>query len=343
MKSVNWDVLALTRFVLAWVVVSVHTFMPSRIAGAFVVFGGKAAVIGFMLISGFSIAASIQSRPQGFLLRRILRIYPMYFGAILFTLVVQALLEPRVEVGGMTIEASGWGRIIGNFLLTQMYLCKALDFNGPFWSLSIEVSYYLMAPLLLLLPRIWLMVAIIVSGVAFVLPENPDNGRIYELLTHFHGLRYLWSWLVGFWIFGNTSRLLSLAGLLFCLAVFPFGARDLDGWAPFLTILGTYLLLHYSHVIAVHVKVRRLFEFMGDLSYPIYLVHFPLSVLLVAGMNVRSDLVFFGLILVMAYLNILVFDRYLKRVFFGPIFRKVFALDIWSRLIPGTLRATGRN
>lgn len=327
-KPINWDVLALTRFFLAWVVVSVHTFMPSSIASAFVIFGGKAAVVGFMLISGFSIAASIDSRPQGFLLRRILRIYPMYFGAVLFTLVVQALLEPRVEVAGMTIEASGWGRIVGNLLLTQMYLCKALDFNGPVWSLSIEVSYYLMAPLLLLLPRAWLMVAIVLSGVAFVLPVMPENGRPYELLTHFNGLRYLWSWLIGFCIFGNTSRLLSVVGMLFCLAVFPFGARDLDGWVPFLTIAATYLLLHYSHVIAATGSVGKLFDFMGDMSYPIYLVHFPLSVLLVARMNVQSDLLFFALTLALAYLNILVFDKYLKRVIFGPMFRRLFALRL---------------
>ena len=325
-RAISWETLALTRFLLAWVVLSVHTFMPSRIASAFVIFGGKAAVIGFMLISGFSIAASIKSRPQGFILRRILRIYPMYFGAVLFTLLVQALMAPRVEVAGMTIEASGWGRILGNLLLTQMYLCKTLDFNGPFWSLSIEFSYYMVAPLFLLLPRAWLLFLIVLSGVVFVLPVNPDNGRLYDLLTHFNGLRYLWSWLMGFCIFSNTSRPLAVIGLLFSLAVFPFGARDLDGYVPFLTILGTYVLLHCAHLISVGGYAGKAFDFLGDMSYPLYLVHFPLSVLLVAGLHVQSDILFFALALALTYLNILLFDGYLKRVFFRPVFTRLYSL-----------------
>jgi peptidoglycan/LPS O-acetylase OafA/YrhL len=327
-REVNWELLALTRFVLAWIVVSVHTYMPSQIAGLFGALGGKAAVVGFMLISGFSIAASIEARPQEFILRRILRIYPMYFGALLLTLLVQALIGPHVEVAGTVIEASGWGRIIGNLLLTQMYLCKALEFNGPFWSLSIEFSYYLLAPLLLLLPRALLFALAIVSGVVFTLPPDPDASRYYDLLTRFNGLRYLWSWLIGFCLFYNRSKAIALAGLILCLVVFPLSGRDYSGLPTLLTILGTYAVLQFSNKIRLNEFCKRTFTFLGDLSYPLYLVHFPLGLLLVVGLGVRSDLMFFALAMGLAYLNILLFDGFLKRRLFKPIFTSLYRLGV---------------
>jgi peptidoglycan/LPS O-acetylase OafA/YrhL len=332
-KSVNWEVLALTRFFLAWVVLSVHTFMPSRIADAFAMFGGKAAVVGFMLISGFSIAASIEARPRDFILRRILRIYPMYFGALLLTLLVQGLLGPSVEIGGGVVHASGWGRILGNLLLTQMYLCKTMEFNGPFWSLSIEFSYYLMAPLFLLLPRRVLYLLIIVSGVVFTLPTNPDAGHLYDLLTRFNGLRYIWSWVLGFCLYFNRSRALSILGLIFCLIVFPLSDKDYSGYATLVTIVLTYAVLEFSHMVRVNRLCEKSFTFLGDLSYPLYLVHFPLAILLVAGLQVESDLLFFAVSLAIAYLNILLFDSYLKTIFFKPFVTRLYRAEIWKRLI----------
>ncbi len=342
-KAVNWEFIALTRFVLAWIVVSVHTFMPSQIAEAFVMFGGKAAVVGFMLISGFSIAASIEARPHEFVLRRILRIYPMYFGALLFTLVVQLWVGPKVEVGGMVVEADGWGKFIGNALLVQMYLCKALNFNGPFWSLSIEFSYYLMAPLFLLLPRVILYPIVVASGVAFVLPSNPEAGKLYDLLTRFNGLRYLWSWLIGFCLYYNKNSIVSIAGLVFCLIVFSFSDKDFSGYVNWATIAFAFAVLQFSSYIKLNDFCKRLFNFLGDLSYPLYLVHFPLAILLVAGFNVTSDLLFFGLSLLLAYLNILVFDQVLKRIFFKPMTSKVYRLKMWGKLVPAGLLSARRE
>jgi peptidoglycan/LPS O-acetylase OafA/YrhL len=43
----------------------------------------KAAVVGFLVISGFSIAASLDRDPNGFYFRRFKRIYPIYFFAVL--------------------------------------------------------------------------------------------------------------------------------------------------------------------------------------------------------------------------------------------------------------------
>jgi peptidoglycan/LPS O-acetylase OafA/YrhL len=337
-QDINWDVLALARFVLACIVVSVHTYVPSAVASSIGQLGGKAAVVGFLLISGFSIAGSIDSRPQEFLLRRILRIYPMYFGALLLTLVAQGLLYPEAELQGTRVTADGWLTYIGNFLLTQLYLCKAVSFNGPVWSLSIEFSYYVMAPLFLLLPRLVLLCIILISGCVFVLPQQPDSGIAYDLLTRFNGLRYLWPWLIGFCLYFNHSLRLAIAAMAFALVVFSHSDRDYARWIELITIAGTLLLLHFSGLFTPGPRLRRAFAFLGDISYPLYLVHFPLAFLLFAGLGVRSALAFFVVSLLMSWIMILVFDGPVKQRIFKPLFTFIYHMPAWKRVLPPALR-----
>ncbi len=83
---VNWPVLALARFVLAFIVVSAHAVNytsapgPLGLVGHFNPFN---AVMGFLLISGLSIGKSILSVREGFFIRRVKRIYPVYMASIL--------------------------------------------------------------------------------------------------------------------------------------------------------------------------------------------------------------------------------------------------------------------
>src|SRR6218665_3154567 len=89
----QWALLALMRFGLSAIVAVGHLglFLPGE-AGwihAANLLDGKAAVIGFLMISGYSIHASLEREPDGFLLRRFLRVYPLYFLCVLFTCLVE--------------------------------------------------------------------------------------------------------------------------------------------------------------------------------------------------------------------------------------------------------------
>src|SRR6516225_10531904 len=92
-RDTDWQGLALLRFFLAWVVLSGHLQVfatrPAPWVGVFAEFDGKAAVIGFLLVSGYSIAASLERSGRGFYRRRFLRIYPPYLAALVFAAVLQ--------------------------------------------------------------------------------------------------------------------------------------------------------------------------------------------------------------------------------------------------------------
>ena len=128
----KWSLLALARFLLAFVVASAHLtdFVPLGWLAVVPWFGMFEPVLCFLLISGYSIGNSYGKEPQGFLLRRAWRIYPIYIGAIALTLF--AIPLPW---------SSGAWTIAQNVLFLNQ-LTTERSFVGPAWSLSLEVWLY---------------------------------------------------------------------------------------------------------------------------------------------------------------------------------------------------------
>lgn len=323
----SWDVLGLTRFALACIVVCTHAESPSSIAQGVAAFGGKAAVVAFLLISGYSIAASLAKNREGFIHRRLLRIYPMYFGAVLLTLGVQIWAGPATY-NGIEVAPSGAYQVTCNFAIAQMYLCKAMGFNGPLWSLGVEFSYYLLAPLFLLLPRPLIVLAVILSCVVYALPTGGDHGLAYTILTKFNGLKFIWAFMIGFALFHQRKAAPLAAALVVCLAVFPMNLGMYTGLMNLITIGGTILLLGFSHLIRLRGRLKRLAYTLGDISYPLYLVHFPLGILLADAFGIQSDAVYVIGSLSLSVVFLIVFDHYFKTLAFIPLMKGVGRLRL---------------
>jgi peptidoglycan/LPS O-acetylase OafA/YrhL len=142
---VNWELLATLRFLLALIVVCHHITMHFRDVDGFTKFvaefAGKAAVIGFLLVSGFSIAASFERNRRDFYRRRSIRVYPLYIVAVVVGFALEQSLHGFIEMpSGAQIYGNGLLVAVGNALLVQTFLVKPIAFNGPVWSLAIEVS-----------------------------------------------------------------------------------------------------------------------------------------------------------------------------------------------------------
>jgi peptidoglycan/LPS O-acetylase OafA/YrhL len=103
--------------------------------------GGKAAVLGFLLISGISIGHSYYNSQSGFLKRRFLRVYPLYFFAVLFGVFTQYFLGSPYQLPNINMVAAGIGTSIGNFVLLQGIAVNTITNNGPLWSLGVEFFY----------------------------------------------------------------------------------------------------------------------------------------------------------------------------------------------------------
>jgi peptidoglycan/LPS O-acetylase OafA/YrhL len=315
-SSINWEALAGLRFSLACVVAFGHVRWFSGNADLFVEFcaslGGKAAVAGFLVVSGYSIMASLEHNQEGFYQRRFLRIYPLYFVALLFTLVLQTCLGKVSVSQGRTFVPDGPAIVVGNFLLLQTFVVKPVAFNGPVWSLSIEVFYYLLAPFFLRLPRGLLLFLIAVSAAVYLTPRSEEWGRFVYLLTRFNAAMYLWPWLLGFLYFRMLSPSACIA--LACAACAAIKLNDRVNPEPFapLTLAVTLLLVGCARHLQTPQRARAVLDFLGDVSFPLYLFHLPAFLFGYAALGMRNPWALMGLAMFCSIAAYYVVDVYLK-------------------------------
>ncbi len=138
-QSHRWAWLGLARFCLASIVAATH--LGGFVQSTAITFVGSAAfeaILGFLAISGFSIAHSYLSRPEGYFKRRVLRIYPVFAASFVSSLLVfycyQGIKYPPFV-------------ILANLVFLNGIITPVSIVWGS-WTLAIEVWLYCLAPFL---------------------------------------------------------------------------------------------------------------------------------------------------------------------------------------------------
>ena len=276
-RDTSWELLAGIRFTLAAIVVFGHIRWLGAPCPTFVRicdFCPFTAVLCFLVISGYSMAHSVASRPAGFLVRRVTRIYPMYALSVLIGLVPAALL-------GWTTGRT-WKDAVMNLGFLQTFHCMPIVGNGVTWSLAVEVAFYALTPLLARMATVGLLGCAAVSAAAFV--AFPYLHLPYfNLLTH--GLPFLflgWAWLAGFIFYRCRAQPLAggylIAAMVLLTTLNPMFAERRHE----LTVVIAMLAVVASGTGAqIPSRVRPVLSFLGDLSFPLYLFHAPVILFMV--------------------------------------------------------------
>lgn len=286
-----WANLAFIRFFLAWIVMCHHfrNIIPSSyFLSFFDKFDGFAAVLSFLVISGFSIAHSISKRSQKFYQRRLMRIYPLYIFSIFlafipFLPIVHSLMSSELS----HIDRPTLSNVIGNIFGSQTFVVFPLSSNGAVWSLGVEFFCYLLAPLLMKLRTRQILSLIAISAACYLLFPALQIVQIKNLPYSRFGFPFLmlfWAWLLGFFYFFNHKRLAAKI-LLVCLGCVAIGMYDRESLAIFTYILTTITLIwsaSKNNNFTLPGRVLRAFNYLGELSYPLYLFHVPLIPIILA-------------------------------------------------------------
>ncbi len=319
-RPTSWELLAALRFFLAWVVLTGHltwfSVTPIPWAEWFSAFGGKAAVVGFLLVSGYSIAASLSRSGDGFYRRRLLRIYPLYFFAILYGVLLEHAFHGHTSVPGSSFDGHGWPTAIGNFLLLQTFVVKPIAFDGPVWSLSVEASFYLIAPLLWRLRTIPLVAIVVVSAICYLLPAHDEWGYAYFFVSKLNALKYLWCWLLGFLLWRDAGLAMNALALACAPLMLAPATRSPLCLVTYGLSLAVILL---SGHVSVPARFRRTFDYLGDVSYPLYLFHLPTLILAYGLCGVRSPIALAATALAVGVAALYLIDGYVKRKVFVPL------------------------
>lgn len=256
--------------------------------------GGYLAVDFFFALSGLVLGRAYEQRLRreltvgDFMLQRFIRLWPMF--ALGLGLAVAKSVGQIVAGDANALSPMQ----VGGALLTEVFLMPSpvtgvdlFPLNGPAWSLFFELAINLVfAVWFVFLRRAWLRLIVIAAG-----------ALVLVAALQYQTLNLGWSW---------STSWAGLARVTFSFCVGVLVARDgvrakAETWLMVLPIGGLVALMllpvarewraFYDAVIALFISpavlvvgaklqapkaLHRACEALGDLSFPLYAIHFPL-------------------------------------------------------------------
>ena len=252
-------------------------------------------VIVFFVLSGFSIAHSLSSNTsvKQFYLRRLIRIYPSYIVALIWAGLIFALTRywfPEWYDGSMTKFAFERTVPMNSFfepavmLRNIFYMTDEQGMIAPFWSLTYEVIFYILAPFLFRRVNWYILASIILFLVNLFFQEFVLSLGIPKYFFKFLFVYNIYFALgVGLYnyfetvkaMFEKVSKRLFLLFIIIAIVLtygsniyFQVGTIYSFGAAA---VLGALLIIFF---LKYQVQIPWLIN-IGKFSYTLYIVHYP--------------------------------------------------------------------
>lgn len=278
---------------------------------------GPLGVIFFFVLSGFLITFLLLKEKEvsgtvavkKFYLRRILRIWPLYY---LITILGFFVL-PHIPL----IHHSYLGKIMeenfsGNLILFLLFLPNlafakygAVPHIGQTWSIGVEEQFYLLWPLIVKyskkllnsLVAVILILIVLKVIVIFVVHSYPESSALKVLKT-FLAMTKMESMAIGGigayylyfhpdkikFIYNNLLLVTCIILIPILVYIFPFRIQDVS--YLFYSLLFLIIILNVSCNTNSWIKPEnRVFKMLGDISYGIYMYHLIVVVFVITGLK----------------------------------------------------------
>ena len=307
---------------------------------------GSFGVWVFWCISGFiffwKYRDSISDGAVGgwkFFVLRFSRLYPLHFVTLLIVALLQSLYFNLH--GSFFVYQSNdvWNFLAQLFMASEWSSTEHFSFNGPIWSVSVEVLVYLWFFLMLRVTRSWWVNVIIVAACVDVVL----NGIAWQIVL-----------CLAFFYIGGLAAIARRAIVAaryrtviefyawFAVAAIPFAAVYAAGdqlkLISFPLLLGytPLLLFCLSREIMVPRPLQDAIVAAGNMTYSSYLLHFPIQLTMVLGFTVaaRPIPVYSGALLSVYLLTTLLLSYFTFRYFEAPaqrFIRGAFRRDVPAR------------
>ncbi len=292
------------RYLLAFMVIITHTG-PSNWA-----FTGQYAVFSFFILSGYVVSYILTHTylplPNGlwhYARNRALRILPLYWFAALAAIPI-TLWYPNqghsIDISfGLPPSALSWAHNI--FIMTTNYYLNSPGTERPAlllpvaWSLSNEIIYWGVIPLVLVFPqlqKILLIYAVLYTAYAYETHAGA-SGIVFWLMVkdrYFSVQAAALPFTLGLYLFLGkqypkkhvtpVTGYAAMAGFVFLLYMSHAIFTDMIAGGFYASIaLSTLVIGHLSQVDprTLPLWFQHLDRFLGNLSYPIYLIHMSIG------------------------------------------------------------------
>ncbi|WP_252378202.1 acyltransferase family protein [Bacillus cereus] len=282
-------------------------FSPLRFLWA----GGEAVIV-FYVLSGFVLSMALyhsKTNYWGYLIKRFVRIYIPYYFWIIVTFVLFILFSSYEVVGLRDWFYDRWQGsitkldILNHFVLLNNFFTE--NYNPVIWSLAQEMRISIVFPLLFLLfyKLNWkktILFALSFSLISVVLnmlhigkAEGFYNG--YADILHFTSM-----FMVGMLLFKYQEKLIysyrnmkkfkkgfliALGVILYLYSILIYGVSRNDttfllkDWGVVMGV-SIFIIMAMSNLKVKAFLNKSVFVYLGEISYSIYLCHFPIMMVL---------------------------------------------------------------
>lgn len=335
-NSFRYDI-SFLRVIAVFSVVFFHYQLP-YFAGGFVGVDIFFVISGYLMtkiiLTGFS---SKSFNLLDFYKKRIARIIPALLVLILFFLIAVYFLVPTQFIAYLNSSFSS-SLFYSNFyyyLNNGYFDAKShLNFLLHTWSLSVEWQFYMLYPLLLwpvkhfaakskysIINYYIISLAVISFGIMLYLIGNDESS-----LAFFMPYTRAWEMLLGGTAFllepkislvRKSAKFLLVLAAYSCLCYFVVYA-DSWHWPSLYTIIPVFctsiiLAVRFDHIL----YKNRVIKYFGDVSYSLYLYHWPLFVLLLffgyeTSIHARVVFILISILLAMLSFHIVEKKKYLN-------------------------------
>ncbi len=237
----------------------------------------------FFVISGFIIPYSLWRKKYTisgfgkFIKARLLRLHPAYLGSVL--IMVGVVLMPNILPEPFRKPASiDWGNVVLHFFYLPPFVGQQW-LNIIYWSLAAELQYYVLLGLgfsLIIHPNKWVTYATLavfgssafwnISGTVTFLTHQPfcnNNNFVF-----FYALLFI----PGIALFLHFIQKMAIWELLLVLALDCVLLYHQRGeWSRPLAVLVACAVIHFGGL------KTRVTDFLGKISYSLYLIHSPVG------------------------------------------------------------------
>jgi peptidoglycan/LPS O-acetylase OafA/YrhL len=290
-----------TRFIAALLIVLYHFGRDLPLFGGgmhFLILNANTGVSYFYLLSGFIMVVAYSNHEKinavNYIQNRFARVYPVYIIALAVMFVVKMTMM-GIDYRGLFLSTT---------MLQSWIPGKALSYNFPGWSISVEFFFYVLFPLLfnylyrkfswkqLLIPilTIWAISQIAFHYLLYSPFYKGDPSVSHQFLFYFppmHLSQFLIGNLAGLFFmkyskYGQRNfdiPIVLLVTAMLLVLKYPFGMNFHNGLLAVFAI-PFIVLLAFNNGLITKIFNKPPLIYLGEISYSMYILQLPVFLLL---------------------------------------------------------------